>query len=114
MKFRSVKLWLVLLLAAAGADAKPDGWLDTTFSGDGWDFWNPSFATGVKVDDLAVRPDGQLAITGRVFAIANREAFSCLRTANGGAATCVNLPFDLGGGNRARWPIRSGWRRSRG
>lgn len=100
MKFRSLKLGLVLLLAAVGAaEAKPDGWLDTTFSGDGWDFWNPSFATGVKVDDLAVRPDGQLAITGRVFAIANREAFSCLRTANGGAATCVNLPFDLGGGN---------------
>ncbi len=100
MKFRPLKLGLVLLLvAAAGADAKPDGWIDTTFSGDGWDFWNPSFATGVKVDDLAVRPDGQLAITGRVFAIANREAFSCVRTANGGAATCVNLPFDLGGGN---------------
>ncbi len=100
MKFRPLKLGLVLLLAAVGAaEAKPDGWIDTTFSGDGWDFWNPSFATGVKVDDLAVRPDGQLAITGRVFAIANREAFSCLRTANGGAATCVNLPFDLGGGN---------------
>ena len=60
MKFRPLKLGLVLLLvAAAGADAKPDGWIDTTFSGDGWDFWNPSFATGVKVDDLAVRPDGQ-------------------------------------------------------
>ncbi len=100
MKFRPLKLGLVLLLAAVGAaEAKPDGWIDTTFSGDGWDFWNPSFATGVKVDDLAVRPDGQLAITGRVFAIANREALSCVRAANGGSGTCVNLPFDLGGGN---------------
>jgi uncharacterized delta-60 repeat protein len=90
----------VLFLAFSGtARAQVDGTLDPAFSGDGWDFWNPSFTTGVKVDDLAVRPDGQLAITGRVFAIANREAFSCLRTANGGAATCVNLPFDLGGGN---------------
>ncbi len=100
MKAHPLPIWLVIALAATSlAQAKPDGALDTTFSGDGWDFWNPSFATGVKVEDLAVRPDGQLAITGRVFAIANREAFSCLRTANGGAATCVNLSFDLGGGN---------------
>lgn len=100
MQFRPLTLGLVLSLATVGsAAAKPDGWLDTTFSSAGWDFWNPSFATGVKVADLAVRPDGQLAITGRVFAIANREALSCVRTANGGSGTCVNLPFDLGGGN---------------
>ena len=93
-------LFLALLLAGGrGTFAQTDGILDVTFSGDGWDFWNPSFATGVKVDDLAIRPDGQLAITGSVFAIANREALSCLRPANGGGGTCVNLPFDLGGGN---------------
>jgi uncharacterized delta-60 repeat protein len=92
--------FLVLVLAAAGAaHAQTDGILDDTFSGDGWDFWNPSFATGVKVEDLAVRPDGQLAITGRVFAVGDREALSCVRLANGGGGTCVNLPFDLGGGN---------------
>lgn len=90
----------LLFLALSGASlAQTDGILDDTFSGDGWDFWNPAFLTGVRVEDLAVRPDSQLAITGRVFAIANREALSCVRPANGGGGTCVNLPFDLGGGN---------------
>ena len=88
-----------VLTAGSVASAQTDGVLDDTFSGDGWDFWNPSFATGVKVEDLAVRPDGQLAITGRVFAIGDREALSCVRNRDGGGGTCVNLPFDLGGGN---------------
>jgi hypothetical protein len=100
MKAHPLPIWLVIALATASlAQAKPDGALDTTFSGDGWDFWNPSFATGVKVEDLAVRPDGQLAITGRVFAVGDRDALSCVRFGNGGGGTCVNLTYDLGGGN---------------
>ena len=100
MRTHALPLCLVLLLAAAsGTFAQTDGPLDSTFSGDVWDFWNPSFATGVKVDDLAVRPDGQLAITGRVLAVADRDALSCLRARNGGSGTCVNLTYDLGGGN---------------
>ena len=102
MRTRPLLLFLVpaLLLAAASvASAQTDGVLDDSFSGDGWDFWNPSFATGIKLEDLAVRPDGQLAITGRVFAVGDREALSCVRSANGGGGTCVNLPYDLGGGN---------------
>jgi uncharacterized delta-60 repeat protein len=91
---------LVLVLAAASAAfAQTDGPLDTTFSGDGWDFWNPSFATGVRVEDMAVRQDGQLAITGRVFAVGDRDGLSCVRTRHGGGGTCVNLTYDLCGGN---------------
>jgi uncharacterized delta-60 repeat protein len=104
MRTRPLSLSLAFVLAfvptvGSVASAQTDGVLDDTFSGDGWDFWNPSFATGVKVDDLAVRPDGQLAITGRVFAVGDREALSCVRNRDGGGGTCVNLPFDLGGGN---------------
>ena len=96
---RLLPLLLLVLAAASAARAQTDGPLDTTFSGDGWDFWNPSFATGVRVEDLAVRPDGQLAITGRVFAIGDRDALSCARARHGGSGTCVNLTYDLGGGN---------------
>ena len=100
MRTDALPLCLVLLLAATGgAFAQTDGPLDTTFATGGWDFWNPSFATGVKVDDLAVRPDGKLAITGRVFAVGDRDALSCARAGNGGSGTCVNLTYDLGGGN---------------
>ena len=100
MRTDALPLCLVLLLAAAGgAFAQTDGPLDDTFATDGWDFWNPSFATGVKVEDLAVRPDGKLAITGRVFAVGDRDALSCVRAGNGGSGTCVNLTYDLGGGN---------------
>ncbi len=89
-------MWLALpVVSRAGTD----GPLDGTFGGSGWDIWNPSFATSVSVRDLAVRPDGKLAITGRVFAVANREELSCLRNTNGSGGTCVNRPYDLGGTN---------------
>ena len=66
MRTRALQICVVVVLcAASAARAQTDGPLDTTFSGDGWDFWNPSFATGVRVEDMAVRQDGQLAITGR-------------------------------------------------
>ena len=100
MRTRALQICVVVVLcAASAARAQTDGPLDTTFSGDGWDFWNPSFATGVRVEDMAVRQDGQLAITGRVFAVGDRDGLSCVRTRHGGGGTCVNLTYDLGGGN---------------
>ncbi|MEO8276242.1 MAG: hypothetical protein ABI639_08470, partial [Thermoanaerobaculia bacterium] len=70
-----------------------------TFDGDGWDFFNPSFATPVDVLDMAVRPDGKFAITGNVYSIGGDEALSCWRNANGGTSNCINLYYDLGGQN---------------
>ncbi len=100
MRVRSPSLASIfLLIAAASARAGTDGPLDGTFGSSGWDIWNPSFATSVSVRDLAVRPDGKLVITGRVFAVASREELSCVRNANGSGGTCINRPYDLGGSN---------------
>ncbi|MFN7951013.1 MAG: delta-60 repeat domain-containing protein [bacterium] len=100
MRVRSPSLALAfLLIAVASARAGTDGPLDGTFGSSGWDIWNPSFTTSVSVRDLAVRPDGKLAITGRVFAVASREELSCVRNANGSGGTCVNRMYDLGGDN---------------
>mgnify|MGYP006364158097 CR=1 FL=1 len=66
MRIHALPHYLVLLLAAAsGAFAQTDGPLDDTFATDGWDFWNPSFATGVKVEDLLIsQPDAGVQATG--------------------------------------------------
>ena len=101
MKTPVLPLGLVLCLATVSlALAKPDGALDTSFDGDGWDFFNPAFATPADCLDMAVRPDGRLAITGDVYPSGSQAALSCLRNANGGTSTCINFHYDLGGENR--------------
>ncbi len=102
MQTRVLLLFLVFGLATASlAFAQPDGALDISFSGDGWDFFNPALSEASDCWDMAVRPDGKLAITGdSYFGGSGGGALSCVRNADGGGDTCVNLQYNLGGGNR--------------
>ena len=101
MKTPALQLWLALGLATANlALAQPDGALDTSFGDDGWDYFNPAFATPADCSDMAVRPDGRFAITGDVYSTGPWGALSCVRNANGGTSTCITLHYDLGGESR--------------
>mgnify|MGYP003485164769 CR=1 FL=1 len=101
MKTPALQLWLALGLTTASlALAQPDGALDTSFGDDGWDYFNPAFATPVDCSDMAVRPDGRFAITGDVYSTGPWGALSCVRNTNGGTSTCITLHYDLGGESR--------------